>query len=408
MDVKPRTEAENLVSFVRGDMPVLLTAPHGGTEQPGDIDSTRSASKGYKPRATEIFSNLNDEDTLNLVFRLAEEIRRKIGKSPYVVAANFDRRYVDVNRNSNLLGPAGVPYENHAYDDPAGRKYYETYHGKIREYVDEIGDRFKSGGLLFDFHSSVLQDKRIVVGMVTYDPADFQRYFRRGHVSVDQLIHRFGFEPLYHPLSGFISALHGHRLPGGITSEVLPVDRFRRASPSGGYTVITYGSNRPGGIDAFQMECSMKLCSQWLGHTVEIYSDAIQCLYRTVIEEPYCTEIVFAGKKKLGNHNNHPKIVTVPFALRRAPRKNYPAVIMVHGRRVSGKHITVTLNGVFLGKLRPEKSVSLFDLQGKTLAAFRKNHNELIIAASPMEQEDEDAAPADCDVVKVSVTYCSR
>lgn len=399
-----RTVTESMVTYVRGDIPVLLTVPHGGGEKPAEIRSPRSASKGYKPRATEIFSTLNDEDTYKLAFRLAGELRKKTGKPPYIVAANFDRGYIDVNRNSGLLGPAGVPYENHAYDDPAGAGYYDAYHEKIREFVEEIKSRFKGGGLLFDLHSSILQDKRIVVGMVTYDPADFQRYFRRGHVAVDHLLERFGFDPLYHPTTGFISALHNRPLPGGLNSEVLPKDRFERASPSGGYTVITYGSNRPGGIDAFQLECSMKLGGQWLEYTGTIYADAILTLYRSVLEETYHIEVVFAGKQPFNNRDKKNGTVIMEFSLKELPRKNFPAVLMIHGRRITGEHNSVTLNGVLLGEMIPGKSVSLFHLQDKTLSALRKNRNELIISASPLQ---DNTPQCDCDIVKVTVTYCS-
>lgn len=404
-DLEAGPETEHLVSSVRGDIPVLLTVPHGGVEQPPEIRKPRNATIGYKPRATEIFSTSNDIDTIHLAFRVSEELRKMVGKAPYIIAARFDRNYVDVNRNSGLMGPASVAYENHAFDDPEGAKYYDAYHAKIREYIDEIIDRFKTGGLLFDLHSSMLQDKRIVVGMVTYDPADFQRYFRRGHVAVDHLLERFGFDPLYHPVTGLISSLHNQPLPENQNTEVLPIDRFSRASPSGGYTVITYGSNRPGGIDAFQLECSMKLSGSWLDTTANIYANAIQKLFRTVIEDTFYIETVYAGKLPFNTRHQKNGAVTLEFSLTESLRKNYPAVMMIHGKRITGKHNSVTLNRVFLGEMSEDYPVSLFHLEDNTLAALRQNRNELIIAASAQEHPTQSC---DCEINKVSVIYCRR
>ncbi|MCP5049769.1 MAG: N-formylglutamate amidohydrolase, partial [bacterium] len=168
MKWKDLAETKGLVTFSVGAIPIILAAPHGGTVKPGDISSPRSKAKGYKTRDTETFEELGDVNTYELLSQLAQALYKRIGKHPYVVAANFDRAYIDANRNNKLLGPAELTHENHAYDDPAGEKYYSGYHKKIGEYVEDIRNRFKGEGLLFDIHGSTLQAKRIVVGMVNY------------------------------------------------------------------------------------------------------------------------------------------------------------------------------------------------------------------------------------------------
>jgi N-formylglutamate amidohydrolase len=404
MKIENVVGTRNLVTFSIGEMPILLTAPHGGSVMPEDIASVREERKGYKPRAIETFNIDWDESTYELLFHLANRLHTEIGKRPYIVAARFDRKYVDANRNYTILGQAGVPHENHAYDNPNGKKYYEEYHGKIREYVEDIHDRFKGEGLLFDIHGAIFQDKRIVVGMLNFDPLDFQRHFRRGHISVDKLLEKFGFDPLYHPYSGFLSRLQGRLLPNGLRTEVLPFDRFQRASPAGGYTVMTYGSNRPGGIDAFQLECGLRMRSQWLDAIVEIYADAIQTLYRNVIDAPFFTETIFAGKKQLGSKKRRSKSVTIEFSLQRTPKKNLPITILVHTRRVTGNHNGVSLNGSFLGHLMPHATITSFN-PSNSMAILKKNKNEVVISCAPIDGDTEGKID-DFDVVKLNIVYC--
>jgi len=392
------TRTENLVTFAPGDIPVILTVAHGGNRKPEDVDRPREEVRGYKARAPETFKTKGDSNSREFVLQLARQLKARLGGSPYLVIAEFDRCYIDANRNDAALGPEGVVHENHAYDHPAAAVYYDAYHAKIKEYVADIRHRFLGRGLLFDIHGTFLQEKRIVVGMVTYDPADFQRYFRRGHVSVDQLLERKGFAALYHPLSGFLSALHDKALPGGIRTEVMPMERFQRASPSGGFTVAAYGSNRADGIDAFQLECSTRLYEELLPQTVEIYADALQTLYRNVMEAPYYVETVFAGKRCLGNEN---KSFSWDFGLQYLPAENYPAMVLVHVGRVRSSKCRVTLNGGFLGYLTPGSPVTTFNVSSKDTFRLKEKRNQLIVMDAI---EPEEGHPF--QLLKVDVVYC--
>lgn len=401
-----KARTENFVTFFKGELPIILLAPHGGTKKPEDIQEPRDKEKGYKTRSTETFSDEFDENTFELTWRLADKIYETQLEAPYVVTADFSRQYVDVDRDNKLLGTHDLPYENHAYDDPAGQKYYDQYHSKIREYVEDIKDRFDGEGLLFDIHGSVLQNNKIIVGMVTYDPIDFQRNFRRGHVSVDSLIARFGFDPLYHPDTGFLSALHGKPLPGGILTEVMPGDRFQRASLSGGLTVITYGSNRPGGINAFHLECSQKLRTQWLENTVGIYAEAIQTLYRNVIEAPSVINTIFAGKRRLGQNISGKPVTSTAFEfpIHYSPKKGYPAIITVHTRNIKTNHHRVMLNDHLLGYLKPKQLVTFFEVDNKGWGKLRKEGNQLKISLDTTQKEDEE----EFHIVKVDILCCCR
>jgi hypothetical protein len=401
-------ETENLVSFSRGNTPIQIIAAHGGSKNPEDIELPRVESKGYKTRDIETFSIQGDENTYEVALRLAEKLKEKIGLQPYLVLAEFDRKYIDANRNNALMGTAEKAHENHSYDDPAGQKYYDQYHNKIRQYIADIRHQFKGEGLLLDIHGTVFQDNKIVVGMVTYDPSDFQRYFRRGHVSVDKLLERFGSDPLYHPYSGFMSAMHKRDLPGGFQTEAVPLDRFERASPAGGYCVTNYGSNRPKGINAFHLDCSRKLRTVWLDSLTDIFSDAVHTLYRNVLEDPYTLETAFAGRKEVGQCSNLKDIESAyfEFSVHNSPQKDYPVLIMIHTRKSANipPNATVTLNDHCIGNLKPDKPVSVFEIENKGWGKLSKKKNILTVCLTKSNNTREEKSSV-FEITKVSVIY---
>ncbi len=112
-------EAENSISptpFVtieRGDLPIILTAPHGGASSIPDVP--RRQGEGVQK-----FSSLSDAGTARLGVKLADAIEQRFGKRPYLVVAHFHRRYVDANRPPDL-----------AYEVTPAEKVYDRYHNAI-------------------------------------------------------------------------------------------------------------------------------------------------------------------------------------------------------------------------------------------------------------------------------------
>ena len=78
---------EDLVISRRGDLPILLTAPHGGTLA---VPGARKRVHGKLTR---------DAGTLELALALVDRITKQAGGAPYLVAARFHREYIDANRS---------------------------------------------------------------------------------------------------------------------------------------------------------------------------------------------------------------------------------------------------------------------------------------------------------------------
>ena len=164
---------------------------------------------------------------------LATHLQKALGVQPFVVAARFSRKYVDVNRA-----------EADAFDLPAAKPVYDMYHDRIRVFIREIRQRFPQGALLLDIHGQ------------SGDPSVVHRGTRNG-MTVAVLVRRHG-PPALIGTNSILGALQskGYKVfpPNTPTGEPPEDRRF-----NGGYTVRTYGSGNADGIDAIQIEIGRDL-----------------------------------------------------------------------------------------------------------------------------------------------------
>lgn len=198
-----------------GMLPLLLTVSHDGADFLGLFPHR---TKGVTVR---------DVGTRELAERVADHLEKQTGRRPYLVIAKVSRRQMDVNRaEGDAVESAGLL--------PA----YRAYHEQVATYVAELRARFPSGALLIDVHGQ------------SYEPATTFRGTRAG-LTATRLVDRFGPAALQgsNSITGILAARgYGvHPLPDAPTLREEP--RF-----AGGHTVFTYGSHRPDGIDAIQLE----------------------------------------------------------------------------------------------------------------------------------------------------------
>jgi N-formylglutamate amidohydrolase len=216
-------DADALVTASKGDLPLILTAPHDGTESVGLVPTRTSGAM------------VRDVGTGELAQRAADIIEKKTGKRPYLVIARFSRKYIDANR---------APEE--AYESDAAAPAYRAYHDRIAAYVAEVKSRFPAGALLVDVHGQGQEANVIFRGT-------------RNGVTARALMARSGPEALLGPKSliGELAA-RGYRTNPAPDGSTLHEDRRF----NGGYTVFKYGSQNPDGIDAIQLEFGSSLRMQ--------------------------------------------------------------------------------------------------------------------------------------------------
>jgi N-formylglutamate amidohydrolase len=214
---------ERLVSRHRGTLPVLISCPHGGSEQPECVYER----DGSATPAGCNFEKKSDLNTRDIAIGVAQRMVDLFGEAPYVVIAEYHRKYIDANRSAAC-----------AFEADAAQPFYDEYHATLREFVDEIRAENAGLGMLFDIHGT-----RGIPG----DPADVYLGTDNGH-SVARLLNADP-EALFRrrSLRGFLEA-------AGRTVSPHALGDPETSTLDGGFTIRTYGSGNADGIDAMQLE----------------------------------------------------------------------------------------------------------------------------------------------------------
>ncbi len=218
--MKPVAAGDYIVSQ-RGELPIILSAPHGGTKKLPGVPERKGVGI---PKGGAGFSIAFDSNTDLLLLELASAIHAKFGKKPYFVLAQFSRRYVDANRPPEI-----------AYEHPMAKPIYEAYHDALALHCRDVKKAF-GRGLLLDIHGQGSARDTIFRGT-------------QNGKTVTHLRERFGDKAHTGPKSffGLLSARD-------IKVHPTEPDAKERAGFTGGHIVQKYGS-RGYGIDAIQLEC---------------------------------------------------------------------------------------------------------------------------------------------------------
>jgi N-formylglutamate amidohydrolase len=222
-------DTTRLVARHRGTLPVILACPHGGEDQPPGVP--RRSGDGLPSLCQ--FSRDGDVDSAVVATALAQRILEISGEAPYVVLAEYHRRYIDANRPREC-----------AYEVAEAEPFYDEYHDTLRAFVDDVRAENGGLGLLFDLHGTEgIPGDPTVIFLGTNDGRTVARLLA---ADAQALTRRRGFPGLLRE-SGYVVA----PAPGQ------PDPPFLR----GGHTVRTYGSAHADGLDAIQVELTRPLRS---------------------------------------------------------------------------------------------------------------------------------------------------
>jgi len=193
--------------------------------------------------------------TLELAETVAKRMSEALGDRPYVVAAQFSRKFIDANRA-----------EAEAFETPEAKPVYRAYHNCIRDFVSETKKKFPAGALLLDIHGQ------------SEDPRRIHRGTRNG-LTVTRLIQRHG--PIAvtgeNSILGYLASKGYHVFPS--SAQIGEPSEHKRYV--GGYTVSTYGSNHAEGIDAIQLEIGKEIRAERA--FADDLGKAIVVFYRTYL-----------------------------------------------------------------------------------------------------------------------------
>lgn len=212
---------EDLILVQQGNVPILITAPHGG----------KLAIAGVPPRkgiglkiGADGFRVSRDTGTEELALLVAKELEQRLSGRPWLVISRVHRRYVDFNR------PAQIAYEHEQ-----AKVVYDSWHQNLRFAVNEIRREFHSG-LLIDIHGQATSASTVYRGT-------------GNGLTVRDLISRSGPEAHAGP-----GSLLGRLRQSGWKVHPDPLDGKEQEGFTGGHIVRSFGSHQPDGIDAVQLE----------------------------------------------------------------------------------------------------------------------------------------------------------
>lgn len=99
----------NYIEYIAGDLPIIVSAPHGGTLTPSEIPDRDCT--GISDCSTVTDSNLDD-----LAAKVRTEVQNRVGHVPHVIICHLKRIKVDCNREIDV-GAMGNPWAMIAWNE---------------------------------------------------------------------------------------------------------------------------------------------------------------------------------------------------------------------------------------------------------------------------------------------------
>jgi N-formylglutamate amidohydrolase len=219
----PQRSAESLlVDSQLGELPLLLTCPHGGSGEPPGVphrpDQLPGCGRAQKAA---------DQFTRQITLGLSAAVQDLAGQ-PFSVIARFHRRFIDANRK-----------EECAFKSRAAKPFYDEYHRRITLGIAAIKRTFPNRGLLVDIHGAA--DQPEMPGIHVLLGPDNRRSIQRLRDLDDMILWRRGGPVRRLQAAGF---------------GVIPAESNGRelSSFDGGFTIKRHGAERAAGLDALQVE----------------------------------------------------------------------------------------------------------------------------------------------------------
>ena len=216
------------VECTAGDLPIVISVPHGGTQRPAAI-----------PDRT-LGSTVADANTIQLATALSAALSKRTGRAPYVIVNHLHRKKLDANRE----------IEEAAQGNADAERAWREYHAFVDEACADVALRF-GNGLYIDLHGHAHAVARVELGyLLTARELDLSdaELTRRGageKSSSSALLRSRG--------SDFIEVLRGPTSLGGfLSSEFACVPSPSCPSPgqdeyfNGGYSTRVHASAIPG------------------------------------------------------------------------------------------------------------------------------------------------------------------
>lgn len=230
------------IEYDPGELPIVLSVPHGGTLRPEEIPDR--------------IHELTDNDWASLEFaqQVGAEIERITGRPPHLIVNHLDRLKLDPNR-SEAEAAAGNPWSEQAW-----REYHAFIDQAETSAVQQCGR-----GHYFDLHSNGQEGFLIQLGfgLTLTELEQPDKALDRPSVAAHSSLRRLATSPgsslgrlIRGDLGlGALLKAAGYRVIPSATEPVPTSDPYF----NGGYSIRAHGSQLDGWIDATQVEVTYDL-----------------------------------------------------------------------------------------------------------------------------------------------------
>jgi hypothetical protein len=225
------TGRRGYVEYIPGDLPVVISAPHGGDMTPAEIPDRTWGTL------------VTDSNTRETVLAVRDAFVEQTGSAPHVVISHLKRTKLDPNRE---IGEA-------AQESPFAENAWHEFHHFI-EVAEGMVDGAFGGGLYLDLHGHGHPNNWVELGYLLSAPdLDQPDQVLNGPTYVDKSAIRVLARSVEIPFSQLLrgSNSFGGRLAAlGVRSVPSPDDPSPGAEAyfSGGYNTARHGSRSAGRV----------------------------------------------------------------------------------------------------------------------------------------------------------------
>lgn len=288
------TGRRGYIEYLPGSLPVILTAPHGGDQEPVEIPD-----RGWGTTVTDLH-------TRELALAVRDALHERTGAYPHLVICHLDRAKLDANRD----------IEEAAQDEWAAERAWWEYHAYADQAGELVEDEF-GRGLYLDIHGHGHDVQRIELGYLL-SPSELG--MSDDALSAATMVDKSSIGALVRSSGTSLAAL----VRGGASLGTLLSERGFPTVPSsadpdpgtdpyftGGYSTVRHGSRNGGEISGIQLEHNYSGVRDEASNR-RVYADALAEAVILYIAEHYGFDLVAAGSGRRLSHDLHRSRVAGP------------------------------------------------------------------------------------------------
>jgi hypothetical protein len=234
--------ADSFIEYRAGDLPVIISAPHGGYLEPANIPD----------RSCPNCVTVRDSWTLELAQELDSAIYQQLGGHAHIIICHLRRTKLDANRE----------IVEAALGNPDAVQAWYDFHDFIQHAKDSVEQQYPKG-FYIDLHAHGHTIQRLELGYLFTGSnlrendayLDARPQNTSLHDLADSLAPIVSMSELIRGSSSFGSMIEEYGYPS-VPSASTPAPLSGEAYFSGGYNTARHASRDSGRISGFQVECN--------------------------------------------------------------------------------------------------------------------------------------------------------